>query len=96
MSFLADVVYKSKEHAISEEFKKNEQLEVMWSVIYKYTVDMWAYPFYNTNVNIPSSYPGDLLQFKIGLKIPPASGLLRKWTHSYINPTVNIYLIVTL
>ena len=92
MSFLADVVYKSKVLAISEEFKKSEQMEVMWSVIYKYIVDMWPYPFYNTNVNIPSSYPDDLLQFKIGLKIPPASGLLRKWTHSYINPTVNIIL----
>ena len=92
MSFLADVVYKSKDLAVSEEFKKNEQLEIMWSVIYKYTVDMWTYPFFNGNVNIPSSYPDDLLQFKIGLKIPPASGLLRKWTHSYINPTVNIIL----
>ncbi|KAI6653727.1 hypothetical protein LOD99_3231 [Oopsacas minuta] len=88
MSFLADVVYKSKELATPEENKRVDQLEAMWSDIYKDIVVMWAFPFYTTNMNIPTSYPDDLLQFKIGLKIPPASGLLRKWTYSYINPTL--------
>ena len=91
MSFLADVVYKSKEMATSEDVKKNEQLGIVWSEIYGNIVEMWASPIYNNN--IPSSYPDDLLQFKIGLKIPPAYGLLRKWTYSYINPTVRTHLV---
>ena len=86
MSFLAEVVYKSKEIAISEDIKKNEQLGLTWAEIYGNIVEMWASPIYNNN--IPYSYPDDLLQFKIGLKINPAYGLLRKWTYSYINPTV--------
>ena len=91
MSFLADVVYKSKEMATSEDIKKNEQLGILWSEIYGNIVEMWASPIYNNN--IPSSYPDDLLQFKIGLRISPAYGLLRKLTYSYINPTVRTNLV---
>ena len=80
-------MYKSKELTDSEDVRRNEQLGRTWSEIYMNIVEMWASPIYNAN--IPGSYPDDLLQFKIGLKIDPAFGLLRKWTYSYINPTVS-------
>ena len=85
MSFLAGVVHSAKELAPSEAIKSNEQLETVWTNIYNRIIVLWAAPF---GTEFPPTYPDDLLDFKMLLNLPTAPGLNRRWTFSYINPTV--------